>query len=70
MNRFRDKAHCKKKNDWNDVAVQFEKRFGLHRNHNSMRSKWNKMLAGKNATGKGDATGKEEAASKVATGKE
>jgi hypothetical protein len=70
MNWLRDKARCKKKIDWNDMAVQFETRFGLHRDCDSMRSKWNKMLAGKNATGKGDATGKEEAASKVATGKE
>ena len=70
MNWLRDKAHRKKKIDWNDMAVQFETRFGLYRDYNSMRSKWDKMSTGKNATGKGDATGKEEAASKVATGKE
>jgi hypothetical protein len=70
MNWLRDKAHHKKKIDWNDMAVQFETRFGLHRNHNAMRCKWVKMSTGKNAIGKGDVTGKEEAASKVATGKE
>jgi hypothetical protein len=38
-----DKAHGKKRIDWNDMAVQFETRFGLHRNHNSMRCKRVKM---------------------------
>jgi hypothetical protein len=70
MNWLRDKAHGKKKIDWNDMAVQFETRFGLHRNHNSMRCKRVKMSTVKNATGKGDPNGKEEAASKAATGKE
>ena len=70
MNWLRDNAHCKKKIDWNDMAVQFETQFGLHRNRNSMRSKWDKISTGKNTTGKGDATGKEEAASKIATSKE
>jgi len=59
MNWLRDKAECKKKIDWTDMAVQFETRFGLHRDYNSMRSKRDRTLAGKNATGKGDATGKE-----------
>jgi hypothetical protein len=70
LNWLRDKAHGKKKIDWNDMAVQFKTRFDLDRNHNSIRCRWFKMSTGKNATGKEDVTGKEEAASKVATGKE
>jgi hypothetical protein len=69
-NWLRNLAHGKKKIDWNDMAVRFKTRFGLHRNHNSMRCKWVKMSIGKNATGKGDVTGKEETASQIAAGKE
>jgi hypothetical protein len=61
MNWLRDKTQGKKKIDWNDMSVHFETRFGLHRKYTSMIGKARDMqLAGK----------KEEAASKVATGKE
>ena len=46
------------------MAVRFGTQFGLHWNCSSLRSKWDKMPTGKNATGKGDVTGKQGAADK------
>ena len=39
MNWLRDKTQGKKMIDWNDMSVQFETRFGLHRNYKSMTDK-------------------------------
>ncbi|KAF8855424.1 hypothetical protein BDZ45DRAFT_676196 [Acephala macrosclerotiorum] len=62
MNWLRGKAQGEKRIDRKGVAVQFEARFGLQRNLNSMRSKWVKMSSSKNTTDKGNATSKEETA--------
>ena len=70
MNWLRDKANGKKKIYRNDMVVQFNTRFGSYTHSNSIRCKWVKMSTGKNASGNGDAVGKEEATNKLQSARE
>lgn len=55
MDWLKGECHGKKNGNWNDLAAQFKMRFGVHRNGNSLGSKFNRMLASQNTTDKNKA---------------